>query len=187
MFIRTERLFLRPSWPDDLNDLLDALGEDALRRTVDVSGLPASAEGLRAYLAQPRDPRLPHFFMYLRGTEGARLVGGIGLGRHDDDVEVGYWIAAGYRGRGYALEALVAVIEHARTLGHRRLVARHFADGKASMRVLAAAGFRDTGSDRPRFSAGRGEEALARLFVVDLASPLRLTQPDTGAGAAMGA
>lgn len=168
MFIRTERLFLRPGWPEDLGDLLEALGDDAVQRGVAASELPDTPDAIREYLGRPRDPRLPHFFMYLRDAHGAKLVGGIGFGDYRGEVEVGYWIAAGYRGQGYALEALRAVVDQARTLGHRKLVAKHFADNEASIRVLEAAGFQDGGSERLRYGAGRGSEAMARLYVLDL-------------------
>ena len=168
MFIRTERLFLRPGWPEDLDDLIEAFNDDAIQRTVAVSALPRTRDAVRAYLDRPRNPRLPHFFMYLRGAHGAKLVGGIGLGQSGDDVEIGYWIASAYRGQGYAIEALRAVVDQARALGHRRLIAKHFSDNDASARVLEAAGFHDTGRETQRYSEGRGEEAPARLYVVDL-------------------
>ncbi|MCJ2178535.1 GNAT family N-acetyltransferase [Novosphingobium album (ex Hu et al. 2023)] len=168
MFVRTERLFLRPGWPEDLDDLIEAFSDEQVQRTVAVRMLPRTREAVREYLARPRDPRLPHFFMYLRGAHGARLVGGIGLGKSGDDVEVGYWIASGYRGRGYALEALRAVVDQARALGYHRLIAKHFVDSNASVRVLEAAGFQDTGTEHLRYSAARGEEAPAHLFVIDL-------------------
>ena len=167
MFIRTERLFLRPGWPEDLDDLLEALSDDTIRRMT-VFALPRTREEIEAYLRRPRDPHLPHFFMYRRGEQGAKLVGGIELNPYRGEVEVGYWIAPRYRGQGYALEALRAVIDWARTLGHHRLVAKHFVDNQASIRVLEAAGFHDTGSERMRYCAGREGEALARLYVVDL-------------------
>ncbi|MCJ2187748.1 GNAT family N-acetyltransferase [Novosphingobium sp. 2638] len=151
-----------------MDDLVEALGDDLIQRTIAVSAMPSTREAARKYLDRPRDPRLPHFFMYLRGARGAKLVGGIGLGKFQDDVEVGYWIAADYRGQGYAIEALRAVVDQARALGHHRLIARHFVDSNASVRVLEAAGFRDTGKEQLRYSAGRGEEALAGLYVVDL-------------------
>lgn len=185
MFIRTERLFLRPGWPEDLDDLLEALGDDAVRRTVEVSALPRTPEGLRDYLGRPRDPLTPHFFMYLRDDQGAKLVGGIGFGRHGDDVEVGYWIARRHRGRGFALEALRAVLEQARTLGHSRLIARHFIDGGATMRVLEAAGFRHAGQEGPRHSDGRGGSATASLHVVEL--DRRARPRPIGSGAALSA
>ncbi|SFF75120.1 Protein N-acetyltransferase, RimJ/RimL family [Novosphingobium sp. CF614] len=168
MFIRTERLFLRPGWPEDLDDLLEAYRDETLQRQVAMAQLPSTRDALREYLDRPRDLLMPHFFMYLRGARGAKLVGGIGLGPYRGEVEVGYWIATAYRGRGYALEALRAVVDQARALGHRRLVAKHFVDNHASVRVLEAAGFSDSGSERMRYSAGRGGEALARLYVADL-------------------
>ncbi|MFC0205566.1 GNAT family N-acetyltransferase [Novosphingobium soli] len=168
MFVRTERLFLRPAWPEDLDDLVEALSDEDIQRNVGVAPLPRNVAQVRAYLDRPRDPRLPHFFMYLRAPGGPQLVGGIGLGRYDGEVEVGYWIAARHRGLGYAGEALRAVVGQARLLGYPRLIASHFADSPATHRVLEGAGFRDTGELRPRYSVTRAREYAARIYVADL-------------------
>jgi len=168
MFVRTERLFLRPGWPEDLDELMEAFNDPAIQRTVGVAPLPQTRAEIAGYLRRERDPLLPHFFAYLREHDGAQLVGGIGLGRHGDEVEIGYWIGARYRGRGFAFEALRAVIDQARALGHRKLVAKHFIDNAGTVRVLEAAGFHDTGSDVPRYSQARGGESLARRFEIDL-------------------
>ncbi len=168
MFVRTERLFLRPAWPEDLDDLVEALLDEDIQRHVGVSPLPSTAQDVRAYIERPRDPRLPHFFMYLRAPGGPQLVGGIGLGRHDGEVEVGYWIVPGQRGRGFAGEALRAVTAQARALGYRRLVASHFADSQGTHAVLESAGFRDTGQVRSRYSASRAMEYTVRIYVADL-------------------
>lgn len=168
MFIRTERLFLRPGWPEDMDELLEVLHDDAVTRNLAVVPLPADLDEARNYLAQPRETLLPHFFIYLRTSTGSRLVGGIGLGRNGRDVELGYWIAHAHRGRGYAGEAVRAVLNQARALGHRRIIASHFADNAASARVLESVGFVDTGAIHCRYSAGRQCEAPARIFVADL-------------------
>lgn len=168
MFVRTERLFLRPAWPEDLGDLVEVLLEEDIQRNVGVAPLPRNIEDVRAWIDHSRDPRLPNFFMYLRAPGGARLVGGIGLARYEDEVEVGYWIAAQHRGRGFAGEALRAVVSHARILGHQRLVASHFADSEGTHRVLESAGFRDTGQVRSRYSAARAMEFAARIYVAEL-------------------
>ncbi|MDD3800070.1 MAG: GNAT family N-acetyltransferase [Novosphingobium sp.] len=202
MFIRTERLFLRPGWPEDLDDLVEAFRDEEFQRTIAVEALPLKRDAVRAYLEQPRNPRLPHFFMYLRGAHGAKLVGGIGLGEDGDEIEVGYWITSAYRGKGYALEALSAVVEQARVLGYTKLVARHFVDNESSVRVLEAAGFHDTGCEKVRYSAGRGGDAVTRLYAADLerrrwprqtgngslssSSPKRIVQDGSGAGSHAG-
>lgn len=168
MFIRTERLFLRPAWPEDLEDLVEALSDEDIRRTVGVATLPHTELAVRTYIDRPRDVLLPHFFMYLRAPDGPHLVGGIGMGSHEGEVEVGYWIAAAHRGRGFAREALLAVLDQARTLGHRRIVASHFVDSPATHRVLESAGFSDTGEIRSRYSESRGTHYDARVYVVEL-------------------
>lgn len=169
MFIRTERLFLRPAWPEDLDDLLEALSDEAVQRTTAVAPLPGTRQAAREYLRRAFDPRLPQFFMYLRSAPAARLVGGIGLAQRGGDVELGYWIAAAYRGRGYALEAVRAMVEHARALGHGQLIVEHVADDAASVNVLEAAGFRGAASDGQRSRATIGAGGPPRLFVTDLA------------------
>lgn len=168
MFIRTERMFLRPVWPEDLDDLVQMLEDEDIQRNIGVVPLPRSAPEVKAYLERPRDPRLPHFFMYLRSAEGPQLVGSIGLAGDDDEVELGYWVAPRFRGHGYATEAVRAVLKHARSLGHRRVYANHFADSGASARVLENAGFRDTGRIRSRYSDWRGAEASVRVYVAEL-------------------
>lgn len=168
MFVRTERLFLRPAWPEDADEVLGALGDGDVRPDVAVDPLPRSARELQRFIEQPRDPRLPHFFMYLRAADGPKLVGGIGFGRSGEDVEMGYWVHPGYRGRGFATEAVRAVLKQARSLGHRRVYAKQFTDCSASARVLKGAGFHDVGEVHPRYTAGHGGEEAVRVYVVEL-------------------
>jgi RimJ/RimL family protein N-acetyltransferase len=60
--------------------------------------------------------------------------------------EIGYWLGAPYRGRGYATEAARALIDHAFTaLGYDRLVAGARVSNPASRRVLEKCGFQWTG------------------------------------------
>lgn len=168
MFVRTERLFLRPAWPEDLGELAEALLDTGVQHDVGVAPLPCTVAEVRTYLERPRDPRFPHFFMYLRSPTGPQLVGGIGLGSYDGEVEVGYWIAAGHRGRGFAREAMRAILAQARSLGHMRVLASHFPEGVDAIRVLENAGFEDTGRVRSRFSPRRQMEYAVRVYVADL-------------------
>jgi ribosomal-protein-alanine N-acetyltransferase len=172
MFIRTERLLLRPSWPEDLDELLELLSEDEIAQNLGVKELPRTREELQALLSRPRAPMLPHFFVNLRQSNATPLIGGIGLGRNGDEVELGYWIAKPYRGQGFAEEAVRAVLNQARAIGHRSIVACHFADSTASASVLEKAGFTRTGETRDRYSIGRGSVAPANVYVVDLAKGL---------------
>ncbi|WP_395330459.1 GNAT family N-acetyltransferase [Novosphingobium sp. BL-8H] len=169
MFVRTERLFLRPGWPEDVDELVEAISDEAVQRNVGISTLPRTAQAMRDYLTLDRDPRLPHFFMYLRSPDGPQLVGGIGLGRFEGDVEMGYWIAPPYRGKGFAREAVRALLAQARALGHRRVLASFFEEAPATRSVLESTGFSDSGEYRERFSQTRGTPIRARIYVAEFA------------------
>lgn len=172
MFIRSERLFLRPGWPEDWRELLCRIGDEAVVRNLAKVPWPYTAEDARWFAAQPQDPRLPHFFVTLpTASAPAAIVGCIGLASHDGEVELGYWLAREHWGKGFASEAARAVISLARTLGHRRLVAGHFVDNPASGRVLRKTGFRPTGRMRQRFSLARGHEVASVEHSLDLAGP----------------
>lgn len=91
------------------------------------------------------------------GDEGS-LVGMIELSHlspTDRCAELGYWIAPGHRGRGYASEAARAMCEVGfRTLRLHRIEARAFARNRASIRVLEKAGLRHEGRFRERVRFG---------------------------------
>ncbi len=64
-------------------------------------------------------------------------------------AEVGYWLARGVWGRGYATAAVRLVVPWAfDAMGLHRLEAYHFAENPASGRVLAKAGFQCEGPRR---------------------------------------
>ncbi len=164
MFIRTERLFLRPGWPEDLEEVFEALNGDAVPRTLTVPGLPRSLSDIRALLESPRNQRLPQFVIYVRAPGGAQLVGHIGLVQGDHEVELVYWIKARYAGRGFAGEAVRAMLDQARSLGHDRIVAYEPLDSEADARVLLAAGFEDGLRVEERYSAQRGAVIPVRRY-----------------------
>jgi RimJ/RimL family protein N-acetyltransferase len=168
MFIRSERLFLRPGWPEDWQELLTLINDETVVKNLATVPWPLTMDDALAFARRPQDRMLPHFFITLPGGDGARLIGSVGLGRLGDEVELGYWIARQYRGRGYAPEAARSVLRLAAALGHTRITANHFADNFASGRVLLKAGFRPAGETRLRHSIDRGDEAPTVSYVIEL-------------------
>jgi RimJ/RimL family protein N-acetyltransferase len=169
MFARTERLLLRPGFPEDAPALAKAIGDERVVRNLAVVPWPYSLRDAEAFLAAPRDPVLPSLLIVERTAEAPRLVGACGLGRRASGaVEIGYWIARSDWGRGIATEACVAVIDIARTLGIPALEASHFLDNPASGRVLEKLGFAATGIVAPRLCCARGEQVVAKLYRLQL-------------------
>lgn len=171
MFHRSERLLLRPPWPEDWQAIHAAVAEEAIVRNLARAPWPYGEADAKWFAGRAQDPRVPHFILILPTEDGAKLVGSAGMGSTDDGIEIGYWIARAFQEQGFATEAARAVIEIARLCGHRRLVSGHFLDNPASGRVLEKIGFEPTGVIAPRFSAGRGEDVPTRLFAMGLAHP----------------
>lgn len=169
MFARTPRLLLRPGFPEDAPELAAAIADEAVVRHLAVAPWPYALRDAEAFLAGPRDPVLPSLLIFERTNGAPRLLGACGLGRRSSGaVEIGYWIARAYWGRGFATEACRALVAIAQALGLKQLEGSHFIDNPASARVLEKLGFRSTGLIAPRMSCARGEEVPARLMRLEL-------------------
>lgn len=165
MFARTERLVLRPGWQEDAAALTRAIGDEAVVRNLARAPWPYGKGDAEAYLALPRDPRLPDLLAFTRTQGAPKLVGGCAIDRRADGrLELGYWIARPYWGLGFATEAARAVMTIARATGLSGITAAHFLDNRASANVLRKVGFRPTGVIEQRHSAGRRRTVPCLLF-----------------------
>lgn len=169
MFHRTERLLLRPAWPEDWEMILWGIGDERVVRNLAKAPWPYLPEHAREFAARGQDPRFPAFLLTLPEQQGSRLVGCAGLGAKDDGgAELGYWIARPYWGRGFATEGARGVLEVARLLGHCRIEGRHFLDNPASGKVLRKLGFTPTNQTGMLQSCGRREPSAAALYTIEL-------------------
>lgn len=172
MFHRSQRLLLRPIWPEDAAALFAGIADQGVVRNLASAPWPYEERHAHEFAARGDTPLYPRFL--ITRAADAEAVGCIGIepleGAANDSgpAELGYWIARAHWGQGYASEAGAAVLAIARTLGHRELVASHFLDNPASGRVLRKLGFEPTGRVVERFSCGRGAAAPARQYRRDL-------------------
>lgn len=168
MFHRSERLFLRPAWPEDWEAVYAGIADQRIIRHLARAPWPYGPDDARAFVARAPDPHFPTFLMVIPDANQAVPIGCIGLDERNGQANLGYWIARPWWGQGYATEAARAVCEVAAAIGHKRLIASHFVDNPASGKVLRKVGFRPTGIVRPHTSLGRGGEAPAVELVRDL-------------------
>jgi [ribosomal protein S5]-alanine N-acetyltransferase len=106
---------------------------------------------LRQLLADPGRARWPVFAIVLPGS--GELIGHIGYhgppgvnARHDAAaVELGYTIFPEHRRRGYATEAVRALLGHTREQGVERFVASVAPDNEPSLRLVRGLGFVEVG------------------------------------------
>jgi len=132
-------------------------------RLVDAKAVAALANDRRIAENTARIPhpyRLPDAEGWIAGTNAqpgeatflialadGTVIGGCGFDPHDGTVpEIGYWLGARYWGKGYATEAVRALIDHAFTsLDHKALQSSVRVTNPASRRVLEKCGFQWTG------------------------------------------
>jgi ribosomal-protein-alanine N-acetyltransferase len=130
------RAFLQPwepTWPED------ALTRDAYRRR------------LRQQMREWRAGEGYAFFMFLRDTR--QLVGGINIGNVRRGVaqcaSLGYWMGAGFAGRGYMKDGVTAIMPFVfEELRLHRLEAACLPENEPSKGVLRGTGFREEGLAR---------------------------------------
>jgi RimJ/RimL family protein N-acetyltransferase len=100
-------------------------------------------------------------FLMIRKEDGTPM-GGVGFGGVGGVQELGYALGRAYWGQGYATEGVLAMIEHARSLGVRALEAFTFVENPSSARVLAKAGFIDLGVVRRSYPRRGGMRKVRR-------------------------
>lgn len=179
MFARTQRLLLRPAWPEDAAPLAEAIGHEAIARMVARVPHPYSRADAEQWLAQPCGTTEPRFLITaLDRGEAPVLIGGIAIIAGDTGHELGYWLTPSAWGCGYATESGRAVIAMARhALPIKRLSAWHFADNPRSGHVLSKLGFRPTGHHMTRPSAGRAAPSPSIHYALDLEDERKAPMP----------
>lgn len=146
--IVTERLRLRRSRPEDAEAISAYRSDPAVHRTqgwerTDVDWVRADIE--RMSVRAPGEPGGWVQFT-VEEREDGRLVGDVGLSVVDGEpgvVKIGYTIAPGFQGSGYATEAVRALVAYAfEGLGAEVVRAHADADNAPSIRVAEKAGMR---------------------------------------------
>jgi len=92
------------------------------------------------------------------------VIGACGIMLQEQTPELGYWLGVPYWGKGYATEALHAVIDYAFTdLNHESLQAGARVTNPASRRVLEKCGFQWTGVGLYRIRAIKSSAPIDRF------------------------
>jgi RimJ/RimL family protein N-acetyltransferase len=166
MFARTDRLLLRPPFPEDASALHAAIADEQIVRNLVSAPWPYQMPDAETFVVRERAVLDGAFLIFRRTRRAPQLIGTVGLDEmHSGDIDFGYWIARPHWGLGYATEAGRAVVAIARdALRLKALTAGHFIDNPASGRVLEKLGFRPTGEIAQRYSAGRRAAAPCRLY-----------------------
>lgn len=145
--LQTERLQLREFGVDDADFILELLNDADWIRHIGDRGLRTADDARHWIETRLIDgyQRQGFGFWAVQHRGSAELLGLCGLIRRDTlpEVDVGYAFLPRHRRHGYAREAVLACLQHARdVLGLPRVLAITSPDNLASQRVLEVVGMR---------------------------------------------
>jgi ribosomal-protein-alanine N-acetyltransferase len=146
--LETDRLILRRPRAEDAEDILARYAADAEVTRFLSWARHRSVADTQAFLefCDQEWSRWPAGAYLVHSRADGRLIGSTGYVFEDaEHASTGYVFAKDAWGRGYATEALRAVIEQAPALGIRRLTALCHVEHRASAHVLEKCGFRCDG------------------------------------------
>lgn len=179
MFYRSERLFLRPAWPEDWSDIWRGIIDEEIETDPSAPLWTNRREDAREFFFGARDPAYPQLVLTEPGHGGV-IVGYARLEGCDrtekSDVHLRCWIAPPFRGQGYATEAIRALVHIGRMLGHERIAARHYFDNAKSGEVLRQPGLRAAGGSESQHCTARSDRIDTSLRERDLRDSIDLPQ-----------
>jgi RimJ/RimL family protein N-acetyltransferase len=141
--LRTERLALRAPAQSDIKAIARLANDRRVAENTFRIPHPYRVEdGEQFVAAVNRQPGEAALVITLDGGP----IGICGIELREGEAEIGYWLGVPFWGRGYATEAVRALIDHAfGELGHDALVSGARVSNPASRRVLEKCGFQWTG------------------------------------------
>jgi RimJ/RimL family protein N-acetyltransferase len=159
--LETERLVLRAPRRGDIKAIVRLVNDRRVAENTARIPYPYGADHAAGFIAAINRQDGEATFAITRGGD---LIGVCGVEPRESAPEIGYWLGAPYWGRGYATEAVRAVIDHAfGALGHEVLHAGARVSNAASRRVLEKCGFQWTAVGLYRIRAINSSAPLDRF------------------------
>jgi RimJ/RimL family protein N-acetyltransferase len=159
--LETARLRLRAPRRGDIKAIVHLAGDRGVAENTARIPHPYTASDAEEFIAAINRQDGETTFMI---TLAGEMVGACGVERCDSGAEIGYWLGTPFWGRGYATEAVRALIDHAfGDLGHDALAAGARVRNPASRRVLEKCGFQWTGVGLYRIRAINSSAPLDRF------------------------
>ncbi len=149
--LETERLTLRPPRHADVNAIAVLANDRRIAENTARIPHPYGVNDAEQFVASANKRAGEACFVIMLDDT---LIGACAVDPREDGPEIGYWLGASYWGRGFATEAVRAVIDHAfGDLQHETLQAGARVSNPASRRVLEKCAFQWTGVRLSRIRA----------------------------------
>jgi RimJ/RimL family protein N-acetyltransferase len=159
--LETERLVLRAPRLGDAKSVAVLANDRRIAENTARIPHPYKKSDAEGFITRANAAGEAVFLITLRNDA---VIGACGLIMQDKTPELGYWLGVNYWGKGYATEALHAVIDYAFTdLAHEALQAGSRVTNPGSRRVLEKCGFQWTGVGLCRIRAINSSAPIDRF------------------------
>jgi len=149
--LETERLMLRAPRHEDVKAIARLANDRRIAENTARIPHPYGVQDAETFIAAANRKDGEATFVVMRG---GTLIGACGIDPREGGLELGYWFGAPFWGRGFATEAVRAVIDYAfGELDHDTLIAGARVSNPASRRVLEKCAFQWTGVRLTRIRA----------------------------------
>lgn len=140
--LRTGSLVLRRPRAEDAASIARLANDRSIAENTAAIPYPYTLADAEAFIGRVASGEL-NSFLALADVDGTCTPVGVGgFGASDGAPELGYWIGAEYRGRGYATDVARALVDHAfETMGADRIHVCCRVTNTASRRVIEKCGF----------------------------------------------
>ena len=153
MHIRTDRLLLRPIAAEDWSAVREIWAELAPLPMAQYDKPhntdPADVESRVARWADFTRRGTAHMFFAV--CFDGQMIGYFAFNQRENGHEIGYSFHPAHHGKGYAKEALTALLAHLQENGFTRFSAGTALNNTPSVRLLTGLGFRLTGTEKVSF------------------------------------
>jgi RimJ/RimL family protein N-acetyltransferase len=143
--LETKRLTLRAPRLEDVKAMAQLANDKRIAENTRRIPHPYTQSDAEDFISAVNVPKGEIAFLVTLRDE--TIIGACGLSFHDEQApEIGYWLGLAFWGKGFATEAVRAVIDYAFTdLDHEGLQASARVTNPASRRILEKCGFQWTG------------------------------------------
>jgi RimJ/RimL family protein N-acetyltransferase len=169
--LATERLMLRAPRRSDVKAIATLVNDRRIAANTARIPHPYAIEDAEQFIAAVNKREGEACFAI---TLDGAPIGICSVDLREDGPELGYWLGVSYWGRGFATEAVRALIDHAfGDLEHEMLISGARVNNPASRRVLEKCGFQWTGV------------RLSRIRAINSAAPIDRFRLDRGLWASL--
>lgn len=149
--LETERLRFSFWEKEDAEILAQNLNNFNITKSMQNVPFPYTKELAMEWLSKAEERTLKqHYVFKIVSKKDGKIIGNISLTFQNPfkNAEFGYWICEKCWGKGYATEALMAIIDFGFQFGLHKICGRHYVDNPASGRVMQKCGMVHEGTQK---------------------------------------